>query len=101
MQLCTALCAPVHCMDAGGPGCLRFAPMSELTRELWRDVSAAEFEAFLRDYPRPLEAHPPLSHKGARFREWLDATLGAWPDNAVAKTWSRGRCTGYQVRDLD
>jgi len=72
--------------------------MSEPARERWRDVSVAEFEAFLRDYPRPLEAHPPLNNK-ARFREWLDATLGEWPDNAVAKTWIRGRCSGYQLRD--
>lgn len=71
--------------------------MLEAAREHWRHVSAAEFEAFLRDYPRPLEAHPPLSHR-ARFREWLDATLGAWPDSSVAKTWTRGRCVGYQVR---
>jgi len=37
-------------------------------RERWFDVSASEFEAFLRDYPRPLEARP------------------------------RGRCLGYQIR---
>ena len=86
------------CMDAGAASCLPFAPMAEPAPERWRDVSAAEFDAFLRGYPRPLEAHPPLSHKGARFRAWLDATLGAWPANAVAKTWIRGRCRGYQVR---
>lgn len=85
-------------MDAGRADCLRFASMPEPACEHWRAVSAAEFEAFLRDYPRPLEAHPPLSHKGARFRAWLDASLGSWPDNAVAKTWIRGRCRGYQVR---
>ncbi len=85
-------------MDAAGCDCLRFAPMSEPAREHWREVSAAEFEASLRNYPRPLEVHPPLTHKGVRFRAWLDAALGAWPDNAVAKTWSRGRCRGWQVR---
>jgi hypothetical protein len=67
-------------------------------REHWRDVSIDAFEAFLRDYPRPLEARPPLSRK-ARYREWTDATLGRWPGNAVAKTWTRGRSMGYQIRD--
>ena len=85
-------------MDADRAACLRFAPMPEPSREHWRDVSAAEFEAFLRDYPRPLEARPPLTHK-ANYRAWLDAALGSWPDNIVAKTWIRGRCKGYQVRD--
>ena len=23
--------------------------------------------------------------------------LGEWPDNAVAKAWTRGRCAGYQI----
>jgi hypothetical protein len=73
--------------------------MSVPAREQWRDVSAAEFDAFLRDYPRPLEAHPPLSHK-ARFREWLDTSLGSWPHSTVAKTWIRGRCRGYQILEL-
>ena len=54
-------------------------------REHWCDVSIAEFEAFLRDYPRPLEARPPL-HRKANYREWLDPALGAWPDSAVAKS---------------
>ena len=63
----------------------------------WREVSLAEFEAFLRDYPRPLEAQPPLSQRRVNFREWLDASLGQWPDNAVAKAWKRGRCAGYQI----
>jgi hypothetical protein len=51
-------------------------------RERWFDVSFAEFEAFLRDYPRPLEARPPLPQKG-NYREWVDPSLGAWPGNAV------------------
>ncbi len=49
--------------------------MPKLLRE-WRDVSLAEFEAFLRDYPRPLEARPSLSQRKVNFREWLDASLG-------------------------
>ncbi len=63
----------------------------------WRDVSLAEFEAFLRCYPRPLEARSPLSQRKVNFREWLDVSLGEWPDNAVAKAWTLGRCRGYQV----
>jgi hypothetical protein len=66
-------------------------------RENWTDVSLLEFEKFLREYPRPLEARPPLTRK-ANFREWLDPTLGTWPDSAVAKSWRRGDCLGYQVR---
>jgi hypothetical protein len=67
------------------------------SREHWSDVSALEFEAFLRAYPRPVEARPPLSRK-ANYREWVDPTLGKWPGNAVAKAWRRGGCQGYQIR---
>ena len=63
----------------------------------WRDVSQLEFDAFLRRYPRPLEARPPLPRK-ANFRQWLDLTLGQWPKSVVAKCWKRGACRGYQVR---
>ena len=56
-----------------------------------------EFDRFLRDYPRPLEPRPPLARR-ANYREWLDVTLGPWPDNAVAKRWTRARCFGWQVR---
>jgi hypothetical protein len=66
-------------------------------REQWSDVSLAEFEAFLQDYPRPLEARPPVSQK-ANYREWVDPSIGAWPGNAVAKSWKRGACVGYQIR---
>jgi hypothetical protein len=66
-------------------------------REQWRDVSQLEFDAFLRDYPRPLEPRPPLTRK-ASYREWVDPALGKSPENAVAKCWTRGRCQGYQVR---
>lgn len=69
-------------------------------REHWRDVSQLEFEAFLRHYPRPLEARPPLTRK-ANYREWLDPTLGRWPASAVAKVWTRGGCHGYQIRTDD
>jgi hypothetical protein len=66
------------------------------TGELAR-VSVPEFEALLRTYPRPLEARPPLSQRKVNFRAWLDASLGEWPENVVAKAWTRGRCTGYQI----
>ena len=72
-------------------------PRTFASREQWCDVSFAEFEIFLRAYPRSLEARPPLPRR-ARYREWTDATLGRWPDNAVAKAWSRGKCLGFQVR---
>lgn len=88
----------MYCVDA--PGIAAYAaPMSERfeLRETWCDVALAEFEAFLREYPRPLEARPPLARK-ANYREWVDPTLGHWPDNAVAKSWRRGRCLGYQIR---
>jgi hypothetical protein len=42
-------------------------------RERWFDVSALEFEAFLRDYPRPLDARPPLK------RVLSTASLGLEP----------------------
>jgi hypothetical protein len=72
-------------------------PQPFATREQWVDVSLLEFEDFLRTYPRTLEARPPLTRK-ANYREWLDPTLGSWPDNVLAKTWRRGRCSGWQVR---
>ena len=62
--------------------------------ENWRDVSLAEFEAFL---PRPFEARPPLSQRRVNFRAWLDARLGESPENVVANTWKRGNCLGYQI----
>ena len=45
-------------------------------RERWSEVTPAEFEAFLRDYPRKLEIDPPLIHL-AEYREWSDPALGA------------------------
>jgi len=66
-------------------------------RERWFDVSLAEFEAFLRDYPRPLEPHPPLRQK-ANLREWIDPSIGASPGTAVGKSRMRGACLGYQIR---
>jgi hypothetical protein len=55
----------------------------------FRFVSAAEFDAFLRAYPRPLVADPPLD-KAARFRTYSDPALGSFPRNVVAK-WHAGR----------
>ena len=74
-------------------------PYPFAVREQWIDVTHEQFAAFLRDYPRPLEARPPMDRR-ARFREWCDPALGLWPDNAVAKSWVRGSCLGYQVRVL-
>lgn len=70
---------------------------SFVLRERWFDVSLAEFEAFLRDYPRPLESRPPLRQK-ANFREWIDPSIGARPGTAVGKSWRRGTYLGYQIR---
>jgi hypothetical protein len=61
-----------------------------------RECGSTQFYRFLRNYARPLEVRPPLERK-ARYREWCDATLGEWPDNVVAKCWTRGRCKGFQV----
>lgn len=66
-------------------------------RERWFDVALAEFEAFLRDYPRRLETYPPLIRQ-ADYREWSDPGLGSGPDNAVARASTRGGRTGYQIR---
>jgi hypothetical protein len=68
-------------------------------RERWCDVSRLEFERFVRAYPRPLETRPPLTRK-ANYREWVDPALGHWPGNAVAKSWRRGGCHGYQIRRI-
>jgi hypothetical protein len=69
-------------------------PQPFVLRERWFDVSLPEFEAFLRDYPRLLEARPPL-HQKANYREWVDPALGKWPGNAVGKSWKRVGCLGY------
>jgi len=85
-------------MDAPAQGSYAAAmPEPFALREHWADVSLPGFEAFLRSYPRPLEARPPLTRK-ANYREWVDPALGKWPGNAVAKCWTRGGCHGYQVR---
>jgi hypothetical protein len=65
----------------------------------WRDATQMELDSFLRTYPNPLDAQPPIERK-ARYREWCDAMFGDWPDNVVAKCWARGRCTGFQIRVL-
>ena len=66
-------------------------------RRRWREVSSAQFDAFLRTYPRSLEQRHPSCRKSAH-REWTDPTLGSWPANAVAKAWTHGRSRGYQIR---
>jgi hypothetical protein len=66
--------------------------------ERWRYVETAEFERWLKAFPRPLEVDPPLDRK-ARFRGWSDPTLGSYPANVVAKMWRIGKNGGQQVRD--
>ena len=56
-------------------------------------MSLGEFEAFLHDYPRPLEARPPLIQK-AKFREWVDPSIEARPGSAVGKSWKRADDSG-------
>ena len=65
----------------------------------WRKVSVTQFEAFLRAYPRSLEQRPRISRKSGH-REWMDATRGTWPANAVAKAWMRGRNQRFQIRSV-
>jgi hypothetical protein len=72
-------------------------PGSFVLRERWFDVSLAEFAAFLREYPRPLEVHLPPGEQTNR-REWLDPTIGARPGNAVGKSWEHDGCLRYQIR---
>ena len=66
------------------------------SRRRWPDVSLAQFEAFLRTYPRSLEQRTRIARKSGH-REWVDTTLGNWPANAVAKAWTRGRIPTYQI----
>jgi hypothetical protein len=68
-------------------------------RQRWRDVSCAQFQEFLREYPRSLEERPRITRK-AGHREWMDRTLGNWPANAVAKAWTRGRARTYAIRSI-
>jgi hypothetical protein len=58
--------------------------MTQHSSKAWVHVDYLAFDRYLREYPRPLVADPPLN-KPARLREWFDVSLGAWPDNAVAK----------------
>lgn len=68
-------------------------------RERWRAVSLAQFQTYLREYPRSLEERPRVARRSAH-REWTDVTLGSWPANAVAQCWTRGRNQGYQIRSV-
>lgn len=63
----------------------------------WREVSSAEFNQFLRTYPQPLEPNPPLPNK-ARYCEYRDCSLGAWPDNVVAQCLRHHRSVIYMIR---
>src|SRR5262249_20368179 len=65
-------------------------PSYSATGPTYRRSSLGEF---LRDYPRPLEARPPLNQK-ATFREWVDPVSVERPGNAVGKSWKRRRLPG-------
>ena len=54
--------------------------------------------AAYKQRPRRIRQLPPLSQRKVNFRAWLDARLGEWPENVVAKTWTRGSCLGYQIQ---
>jgi hypothetical protein len=72
--------------------------MSVPAPESWRYVDPFEFQRWLDAFPRPLEAEPLLTRK-ARFRRWTDPTLGAYPENVVAKQWKIRKSCEQQVRD--
>jgi hypothetical protein len=63
----------------------------------WRLVSDGEFQEFLRRYPRPIIADPPLSQK-ARFRRFLDPSLGPWPISQIATVHRAHRSTIIVIR---
>lgn len=63
----------------------------------WKLVSNSEFEEFLPLYPRPLMADPPLGKK-ARFRRFLDPSLGSWPESQVASVHVAHKSTVNVVR---
>jgi hypothetical protein len=64
----------------------------------WREVGYLEFDRYLREYPRPLVADPPLN-RPAQIREWFDVALGSWPANAVARQYATQRGS-YQVKPV-
>jgi len=68
-------------------------------RERWREVSLAQFEAFLRAHPRSFEQRPRIAGKSGH-REWMDTTLSSWPANTVAEAWTQGRNRSYQIRTV-
>ena len=63
----------------------------------WKLVSNSEFAEFLRLYPRPLTADPSLGKK-ARFRRFLDPSLGPWPTSQVASVHLAHKSTVNVVR---
>jgi hypothetical protein len=61
---------------------------------VFKEVSRAEFDAFIEAYPRKLEydlyriGEPPLE-------TWNDFTLGVWPRSIVAKHMDGGSVVDY------
>jgi hypothetical protein len=85
-------------LDGRAAAVAGFAVMDAHPLEHWREVNYLEFDRYLREYPRPLVADPPLN-RPARLREWFDIGLGVWPHNAVAKQLDVHN-RSYLVRDL-
>jgi len=73
--------------------------MAPHERQTWREVSETEFRAWIVSRPQ-LQVRPPLTIRNVNFREWSDLSLGAWPENVVAKMTRRPRGKGacYQLR---
>jgi hypothetical protein len=63
----------------------------------WRLVSENDFKDFLRRYPRPLTIDPPLTQR-ARFRRYLDPTLGTWRESEVSTAHKAHRSFVHVIR---
>jgi len=88
-------------MDAPQRLTARLRAMAPHERQTWREVSESEFRAWLASRTE-LQPRPPLSINNVNFREWRDLSLGAWPENVVAKMTKRprGRGASYEIRPL-
>ena len=67
-----------------------------IDRKLFKQVSKAEFDAFIRQYPRKLDKdvcgifEPPMI-------SWNDFTLAPmWPESVVAYIWPEG----YWIKEM-
>jgi hypothetical protein len=73
--------------------------MPNYAHQHWKEVSSTELGEWLREHPG-LQVKPPMTTNNVNFREWCDPSLGAWPNNVVAKMTRRPRGKGacYQIR---